>query len=303
MQLAIFLLAYPVLWVISRLPFPLVYVLSDGVYVLLYHVIGYRKKVVRSNLALVFPEKNRQERLQLEKKFYKHLCDMFLEMIKTMGIANKALQKRFVFTNLEVLHQLEAKNKSVMLMFPHYASWEWVIALNPHINSKGYGVYQKIENRYFDALVRSIRQKFGTTLLATKDTREVVTQNHEKGQLSMYGVLSDQSPRPKKALLWTPFMGVVVPAHTGVELLCRKLNLAAVYLKVTKIQRGHYRGTFHLITETPRALQQFELTKTFLGMTEAAIREAPEYYFWTHKRWKHKDKVPKTFQNTPPPHT
>lgn len=292
MQLAVFILAYPLLRGISKLPFPLLYFISDGVYVLLYHILGYRKKVVRHNLALVFPEKDLQERLQLEKKFYKHLCDMFLEMIKTMGISDKSLQKRFVFTNLEVLQKLEAKKKSVMLMFPHYASWEWVIALDKHIASKGYAVYQKIENKYFDTLVRKIRQKFGTTLITTRETRDMVTQNKNEGILSMYGILSDQSPMPKKALLWTPFMGITAPAHTGAETLCRKLNLPAVYLKVSKIKRGHYCGTFHLIAENPGELPKFELTKTFLKMVETSIREAPEYYFWTHKRWKHKDKVP-----------
>lgn len=292
MQLVVFILVYPLLWGVSRLPFSLLYILSDGVYILLYRVIGYRKKVVRHNLALVFPEKKTQERLQIEKKFYKHLCDLFLEMIKTMGISNKALQKRFVFTNLEVLHQLEANHKSVMLMFPHYASWEWVIALDKHIASKGYGIYQKIGNRYFDRLVRHIRQKFGTTLITTKETRDLVAHNAKEGILSMYGILSDQSPMPKKALLWTPFMGIVVPAHTGTEMLCRKLDLPAVYLKVTKVKRGHYSGTFHLIAEEPRKLQEFELTKSFLQRVEASIQEAPEYYFWTHKRWKHRNKVP-----------
>ncbi len=297
MQLAVFILAYPLLWLVSRLPFKLLYVLSDGVYFLLYRVIGYRKKTVRNNLRLVFPNKSEQDRLQIEKKFYKHLCDMFLEMIKTMGISSKELQKRFVFTNLEVLHQLEAKNKSVMLMFPHYASWEWVIALDKHIASKGYAIYQKIGNKHFDRLIRDIRQKFGTTLITTVDTKPIVAQNKKEGILSMYGILSDQSPMVKKAMLWTPFMDITVPVHTGAEGLCRKLDLPAVYLKVSKLKRGHYQGTFHLLTENPRKLEEFELTKAFLKMVEASILEAPEYYFWTHKRWKHKDKVPAKFQN------
>ncbi|WP_318345007.1 lysophospholipid acyltransferase family protein [Flagellimonas baculiformis] len=297
MQLAIYILVYPLLWLVSRLPFPILYAISDGVYALLYYVIGYRKKVVRTNLELVFPEKSKEERLRIEKKFYHHMCDMFLEMIKTMGISNRQLQERFTFTNLEVLHRLEAQNKSVMLMFPHYASWEWVIALDKHIASKGYAIYQKIGNKYFDKLVRDIREKFGTTLITTKDTRDIVAWNKKEGRLSMYGILSDQSPMLKKALLWTPFMGITVPAHTGAEMLCRKLDLPAVYLKVSKEKRGHYRGTFKLITEQPEEMEEFELTKSFLKLVEESIREAPEYYFWTHKRWKHRNKIPQAFQN------
>ncbi|WP_293295163.1 lysophospholipid acyltransferase family protein [Allomuricauda sp.] len=296
MQLVVYILVYPLLWLISRLPFKIIYFISDGVYVLLYKVIGYRKKVVRGNLKLVFPDKSDAERILIEKKFYQHMCDMFLEMIKTMGISNKQLQQRFTFSNLEVLHQLEAKNKSIMLMFPHYASWEWVIALDAHIASKGYAIYQKIGNRYFDKLVRDIREKFGTTLITTKETRDIVAQNKKEGNLSMYGILSDQSPMIKKALLWTPFMGITVPAHTGAEMLCKKLDLPAVYLKVSKEKRGHYRGTFSLITENPKEMEEFALTKAFLALVEESINEAPEYYFWTHKRWKHKDKMPQKFQ-------
>ncbi len=296
MQLVVYILVYPLLWLISRLPFKIIYFISDGVYVLLYKVIGYRKKVVRGNLKLVFPDKSDAERILIEKKFYQHMCDMFLEMIKTMGISNKQLQQRFTFSNLEVLHQLEAKNKSIMLMFPHYASWEWVIALDAHIASKGYAIYQKIGNRYFDKLVRDIREKFGTTLITTKETRDIVAQNKKEGNLSMYGILSDQSPMIKKALLWTPFMGITVPAHTGAEMLCKKLDLPAVYLKVSKEKRGHYSGTFSLITENPKEMEEFALTKAFLALVEESINEAPEYYFWTHKRWKHKDKMPQKFQ-------
>ena len=252
--------------------------------------------MVRQNLLLVFPDKSAEERLNIEKKFYGHMCDMFLEMIKTMGISNKQLQKRFTFSNLEVLHKLEEKRRSVMLMFPHYASWEWVIALDAHIASKGYAIYQKIGNSYFDKLVRDIRQKFGTTLITTVETREIVATNKRKGNLSMYGILSDQSPMPKKAQLWTKFMGITVPVHTGAEQLCQKLDLPAVYLKVAKVSRGHYHGTFELLSENPSELKPFDLTKAFLKKVETAIHEEPAFYFWTHKRWKHKDKVPKAFQ-------
>ena len=294
MQLAVYILVYPWLWLISRLPFKIIYFISDGLFLLVYYVIGYRKKVVRYNLALVFPEKPQERRLHIEKRFYRHMCDMFLEMIKTMGISNEELQKRFTFDNLGLLHRLEARNRSVMLMFPHYASWEWVIALDTHIGSKGYAIYQKVGNKYFDQLVRNIRQKFDTTLITTKETWALVDQNKRAGILGTYGILSDQSPMVKKALLWTSFMGITVPAHTGAETLCRKLDLAAVYLKVNKIKRGHYHGSFKLITEHAKEMKRFELTESFLKMTEESIKEAPEYYLWTHKRWKHMGKTPRT---------
>ena len=295
MTFLVYLLVYPILWLISRLPFRLLYTLSDAVFFLLYYAIGYRKKVVRENLALVFPGKAVSERIRIEKAFFKHMCDMFLEMIKTMGISNAQLQKRFTFENLEVLHELEAQQKSVMVMYPHYASWEWSIALSAHIVSKGYGIYQVLENKYFDNLVRGIREKFGATLIGTAVTRDVISKNKRNGQLSMYGILSDQSPMPQKAQLWTEFMDIKVPVHTGAESLCRKHDLPAVFLKVKKVKRGHYSGSFHVISENPNTEKDFAISKGFLALVEQSIKEAPEYYFWTHKRWKHRDKNPEDY--------
>ncbi|MEM9000841.1 MAG: lysophospholipid acyltransferase family protein [Bacteroidota bacterium] len=296
MQSVAFLIAYPLLWLVSRLPFRALYALSNVVYLLVYHVIGYRKKVVGDNLGLVFSNKAPDEIIDIQKRFYRHMCDMFLEMIKTMGITHAQLQERFVFTNVEVLHQLEAKGHSVMLLFPHYASWEWVIALDAHISSKGYAIYQPIGNRYFDKLVRDIREKFGTTLITTKQTKAVVMKNKAEKKLSMYGILSDQSPMVKKAQHWTPFMGITVPVHTGAETLCKKLDLPAVYLKVEKTDRGHYQGTFKLLAEHPKEVSNYKLTEAFLKEVEQSIAEVPELYFWTHKRWKHRHKIPTKYK-------
>ena len=300
MQRVLYLLAYPFLWLLAHLPFPLLYLLSDFVFFLVYRVFGYRKGVVRSNLELVFPEKPREERLQIEKRFYGHMCDMFLEMIKTMGLSEKELSRRFTFINTELLHRFERAGKSVMLMFPHYASWEWVIALDHHIAAKGYGIYQPLNNRYFDKLVRDIREKFGTTLITTRETREIVARNRRKGQLASYGILSDQSPMLKKAFHWGPFMGIEVPMHTGAEQLCKSLDLPAVFLKVSKLRRGYYQGEFILLSDNPTSVPDYGITDAFFRETERSIREAPQYYFWTHKRWKHRNKKPATLA-TPPP--
>jgi len=293
MQLVVYIFVYPLLWLISRLPFKIIYFISDGVYALLYHVIGYRKKVVRNNLALVFPDKAEKERLLIEKKFYKHMCDMFLEMIKTMGISKKEIQKRFTVTNIEVLNGLEDKGINTMLMLPHYASWEWVLSLNLQIKSKGYGIYQKIQNKYFDKLVRNIRGKFNTELISTRESRKILKAAKDSKKLTMVGIISDQSPMVSKAKYWTEFMGITVPAHVGGEEICKTNNFVPVYLKVKKLKRGYYQGTFKVLFEEPTTVPDYEITDAFLRETEKSIREAPEYYFWTHKRWKHKDKAPK----------
>lgn len=299
MQLVVYILVYPLLWLISRLPFKIIYFISDGVYILLYYFIGYRKKVVRHNLALVFPEKSEKERLLIEKKFFRHMCDIFLEMIKTLGISNKEVQERFTVTNMEVLHELEARGINTMIMLPHYASWEWVVSLNLQIKSKGYGIYQKVQNKYFDQLVRNLRGRFNTQLISTRESRKILKAAKESKELLMVGIISDQSPMVIKAKYWTDFMGIVVPVHVGGEEICKANDIVPVYLKTRKIGRGYYEATVKVLSENPTEVADYKITDVFLRETEKSIREAPEYYFWTHKRWKHKDKVPAEFQQQP----
>jgi KDO2-lipid IV(A) lauroyltransferase len=247
---------------------------------------------VQQNLQLVFPEKPEKELQGIEKKFYSHLCDMFLEMVKTMGISREELDQRFTFTNLEVIRDLEQQGKSVMLMFPHYASWEWVISLDPHVRGKGVAIYQPLNNIYFDRWVRRVREKLGTTLVSTRETREVMRLNKKEGNLITYGILSDQSPMPIRVRYCAPFMGVTVPMHVGGESLCKLMDLPAIYLKIRKLKRGFYQGSFILLADKPTEVPDYEITDAFFREVEKAIQEAPEYYFWTHKRWKHRDKAP-----------
>lgn len=256
----------------------------------MYNIIGYRKKTVTQNLQLVFPEKTEKEIIHIRKKFYHHLCDMFLEMTKTMSISKTALKKRFKITNPEELKRLESLNKSIILMFGHYASWEWSIVLQNYINFKGLAVYKKLANRYFDKLVRDIRSKYNTSLISTKETISVINAHEEKGIRSIIGFLSDQSPRISKDVYWGDFMNIKVPCFTGAERLAKKLDLTIAYLKVTKIKRGFYEAEIITLSENPKDYEDYKLTDIFLKEVEKQIHEAPEYYFWTHNRWKHRAK-------------
>lgn len=287
MQLLVFLLAYPILWCISILPFPILYFVSDCIYILVYYVIGYRKKVVRNNLALALPHLSEKERLVIEKKSYHHLVDTFLEMIKTMTISDKEINKRFTFTNMDLYHEYEAKGKSIAIFCAHYSSYEWLLIMNKHIKFEGFGIYKKIRNKYFDKLVRDIRGKFNATLVDTKETTKVMIENHKKGVLGVYGFVADQSPKVWKAHHWTTFMGVEVPVHTGAEMLTKRMGMNALFVKGEKLGRGRYQATFVPMVDNPKTVPDFELTDMFFKMVEQQILEKPEYYLWTHKRWKH----------------
>ncbi|CAM3433191.1 Lipid A biosynthesis acyltransferase [Flavobacterium longum] len=291
MQLFFFLLIYPLLWLISILPFRLLYALSDGIYLLVYHVVGYRKRVVRRNLELAFPEKTKQERLTIEKKSYRHLCDMFLEMIKTMSISQAEIERRFTFANLDLYLDFEKKGKDIALMCAHYASYEWVISMNSKITFRGYAIYKQIANKYFDKLVRDIRSKFKAALITTKETRSVIQSNKEKGVLGVYGFASDQAPRLSKAQHWTNFMGIYSPIHTGAETLAKKYDMNLVFLRVRKVKRGFYEATFEALAENPQQIPDFQISEEFMKRVEKQIKEAPEFYLWTHKRWKTEGKL------------
>jgi len=287
MQLLVYILMYPILWVISILPFSILYFLSDFICFWVYNIFGYRKSTVRKNLALTLPHLNTKERLNIERRFYSHMCDMFLEMIKTMNISEKEINRRFVITNIELIKEYESKGKSVVLMCAHYASWEWLINIAKKINYKSIGIYKKINNKYFDKLIRGIRSRLKAELVEIKKTVALMEQNEKAGIKAFYGFASDQSPQLSKAKYWDTFMGLEVPVYTGAEMLAKKLDMNMVFVRVQKVKRGFYQATIVPLAENPRDYPDYEITSMFLREVEKQIYEAPEYYFWTHKRWKH----------------
>jgi KDO2-lipid IV(A) lauroyltransferase len=290
MQYLVYLLLYPILWIISILPFRLLYLFSDAVYGLVYYILSYRKKTVRNNLAKALPHLSEAERRVIEKKFFHHMCDMFLEMIKTMSISQQEMEKRFQFTNLDVYLDLEKKQKSIAVMIAHYATYEWVISMNYKISFKGYAIYKKIANPHFDKLVKNIRSKFKAFLITTKETNTTIESNAKAGILGIYGFASDQTPRWSESLYWSTFMGIETPIHIGAEVLAKKYDMNMIYLKVKKVKRGYYEATFEVLSDDVRSVPDYKLSELFMQKVEQQILEAPEFYLWTHKRWKHKRK-------------
>lgn len=290
MQFLIFIIAYPIIWLISKLPFPLLYLFSDFVCFLVYRVFGYRRKVVSENIAMALPHLPEKERLEIEKKFYSHMCDMFLEMVKTMSISQKEMERRFKLTNPEIYYDMEKKGKSIALLCAHYASYEWVISMNYHSTFEGYGIYKKINNKYFDKLVKDIRSKFKATLITTKETIPTIEKNYKAKHLGLYGFASDQSPQATKAIHWAKFMGIEVPVHTGAEMLAKRFDMNVIFLRVKKVKRGYYEATFELMADNPKEVPDYQISDDFLRKVEKQIYEAPEFYLWTHKRWKHRKK-------------
>ena len=294
MQLLVYIIAYPFLWLISILPYRLFYLFSDLVYILVYRIIGYRKKVVYNNLTLVFPHKSEKEKKSIQKAFYKHMCDMFLETIKTLNIGEEELKKRYATPNIDLLLEIE-KKRSILVMLPHYANWEWSIIVNRYVKSKGFAIYQEIGNVYFDRLIKKIRAIWNTTPISQQETVITMARNHQNGIKAIYGIVSDQSPQAHLAQYWTKFMNIKVPVFNGPELLAKRYDHAVIFAKVSKVKRGYYKTEFIPIALEGSKTEENEITNQFLKLTEEEIIVNPAYYLWTHRRWKHSDKVPEKY--------
>lgn len=210
-----------------------------------------------------------------------------MEMFKTFSISNEEILKRFKLVNQEELDEFMARNKNVLLMSSHYANFEWLFSLNLRVDHNGFAAYKKVNNKYFNNYIVRSRSRFNTTLVDTKKLIPTLAKNDKNKLSSVYGMLVDQSPKLHKAYHWTNFFGVEVPVITGTEMLAKKYDYAVMYIETTKIKRGFYETKMEILSENPRDVPDFDITDLFMKKLEAKIRKEPQYYFWTHKRFKH----------------
>ncbi len=282
-----YLFIAPVIWLLSVLPFGILYRISDLLYIILYHVIGYRREVVQKNLEIAFPEKSPQERKKLEKKFYKHLADLFLEMIKTFTISRRALAKRFDFHGAEILNKYYDEGKSVIVYGGHQGNWEWLISTGSLLKHRPMAVYKKLSNPFVNDFMLKSRTKFGFDFVPTYDTYRYIARMEKSGEKVAYGFLGDQNPLPHKAQLWLKFFGKEIPVHTGAEEVAKKYDIPVVFLEIKKVKRGRYATRIVPITDRPRELPDFEITRRYFELLEESIKKHPEDYYWIHRRFKH----------------
>lgn len=296
MQFLVFILTYPIIYLLSIFPMRALYLFSDFLYFIFFYVVGYRKEVVLNNLKMAFPEKSDKELMAIRKKFYRHFTDLFVESIKAFTIGEKFILKRYKYINPEVLNDLSKKGRSIALVGAHQANWEWSISIPLVTDITCFGTYTKLGNNHFDKVIKDSRMKFGFIGFKTTETIKNMASNFDQNIQGLYLLLSDQSPQVQKTHYWSHFMGVKVPIHTGAEMLSKKFDMTVVNYSVKKVKRGYFEVTFEVVAENPRDFKDYEVTDKYLAITERNIREQPEYYLWSHKRFKHKDKVPKEWQ-------
>ena len=289
MQFLVFALTYPFIWLFSRLPMRILYIKSDFFFFLIYYVFRYRKKVVLENLKLAFPKKSEAERIKIAKGFFKHFTDLFMESVKAFSISEKEILKRYTYKNPEFVNNFTKQGRSIALVAAHQANWEWSISLPLVLDGKVNGAYTKLGNTYFEKVVRTSREKFGVLGYKTSETVKGMQKNFIEKTQGLYILLSDQSPQVHKTFYWSTFFGIKVPMHTGAEMLAKKFDLVVINYVTRKVKRGYYETEFQLITETPKEFDNYQITDKYIDLTESNIKQQPELYLWSHKRFKHRN--------------
>ena len=283
-------LLYGLTYAISLLPFWLLYLISDGFFLLIYYLVRYRRKVVWKNLSSSFPEKDEAELRQISRQFYHWLCDYFVETVKLLSISNKKLLQRIEFRGVEQLEQCFDNGQDCAAILGHYCNWEWLsatgLAFKRHPEAVTGLIYHPLYNDAFDQLFIDIRKAHGGDCIPKQDIlRHLITFKRDNHR-SLFGYISDQAPRWHNIHLWLPFLNHDTPVFTGGERIMRKMDDAVFYVEMERPRRGQYVCTFKLIS--PHAAQEpdDEITRRFFQMLEETIRRAPSYYLWTHNRWK-----------------
>lgn len=281
------LLVYPILKGISLLPFPVLYRLSNFLYLVLYHLVGYRKKVVRVNLQNSFPDKTDAWRRDVERKFYRHLTDMFLETFKGMSLSKEELLKRMTNNPQEIYDKAFAEGRSSIIVMSHKGNWEWVsMSAQLHAKQKAQCIYKQLKNPFFEKLTQGIRSKYGTILIPMEQTLRVLAG--QSGMVTATAFIGDQNPSNGKNAYWTKFLNQDTAFMWGTEKIARKTNQEVWYLQVRKIKRGYYEAHTRLLCSNPAETKEGEITELLVRATEEDIMSQPENWLWSHRRWKYK---------------
>lgn len=271
---------------ISALPLFILFGISNFMYVMMYYVFGYRKKVIADNIYKSFPEKSETEKKRIVKEFYKHFCDLIIESIKNFTITKKQVLRRFTVKNPEVLDKYYNEGKSVVMIGGHYGSWElYALAISMLVKHQHLGIYKPLSNNFFDGKMRSSREKFGLKMIPMKATRSYFEMEHEKPIAVIFG--SDQWPSNAKNSYWTTFLGRETPFLFGAEKYSKEFDYPVIYGEIIKVKRGKYQLILHDITDKPNDLAEGEIIETYVQLLEKTIRERkPEHWLWSHRRWK-----------------
>jgi len=279
---------YPIFYLLSYLPFPVLYGLSNVIYILLYRLIGYRKSVVRGNLTRSFPDKNPKEILEIERKYYKHLADLFVEIIKAITISKNELNKRMVYENPEVLQELKKMNQSCVVVLTHSANWEWIaLASQLNVEQDVLITYKTLSDSNFDYLMYKMRSRFAGTPVHMNETLRAISTLNKNNEPFIVALIGDQSPSNINGVHWETFFGQDTAFLNGPSKIAKKYKLPLIYLEQEKVKRGFYRARFTKVLDV-ESLSHEGAMSTCIKLMQEEIEKQPHTWLWSHKRWKHK---------------
>lgn len=275
------------LYLLSLLPLTMLYLLADFIFLILYHWIKYRRKVVMENLRNSFPEKTDMELHKIEKEFFSHFADIVVETIKMLSISADELVKRYRLTNTQVIKKYEDKQQSYLIAVGHYCNWEWnTVVISKMIKAKPLIIYKPLNNEVFNEVFKNAREKSGALMIRMKVAlREIVRR---RGELTATVFASDQTPAQGDAQDWVTFLNQPTAVFVGLEKIAQSTNYPVVFCDMQRVKRGYYSCDFKLVSENPKETSELEITKKHVELLENRIKEEPAYWLWSHRRWKYK---------------
>ncbi len=276
-----------ILYLISRLPLWFLYGLADILFFVLYYLVRYRKTVVRTNLANSFPEKTVLERRQIEKKYFRFLADTIFETIKLQSISASELKKRFKFKNIEEVNRHLKNHKSVLLATGHYANWEWGAPATPlYFKEPFMIIYKSQSNKYFENKINKMRSRFGAIMVPMQQAYRKIVSYRGEPFLGIF--IADQTPVRQESMFFTSFLNQHTAVFLGIEKIAKKTGHPVLFYHMNRIKRGYHEIIFKTLTEDPKSTADYEITKLHTAELERVIRQRPEFWLWSHKRWKFK---------------
>lgn len=279
-------LSFALWFIISLLPLWVFYRLSDGLYYLVYHVVRYRRRVVYANLRSSFPEKSEAEIERIAKDFYSFFCDYIVETLKLFSMGEKNIRKRMKFEGLDQVKEDFANGHSVSAYLGHYCNWEWISSLGLHLDEQCGQIYHPLENATLDRLFLYMRGRFKAQSIKMDDTFLTILKWKKEGRKNIVGYIADQVPGYNNIHYWADFLHHDTPVFTGAERISKIMDTAVYYIDVERPRRGYYVARFIKIADSLNEHPVFFATEQYFRLLEQNIQRAPQYWLWSHKRWK-----------------
>ncbi len=273
-------------YALSILPMRVLYGMSTLSFMILYYLIKYRRGVVTCNMQKSFPAKSELEIGLMEKNFYRHFCDLMFESVKVLTISKKELKKRFHVKNPSLVQKFYDEKRSIVLYTAHHGNWEWLAFLPLYIPHQATAFYQPQSNKYFDSLMKLLRERFGVICVESNRGYKAILEFDQKNILTMNYIIGDQSPRKDSTKHWIQFLNQDTAFLIGADRIAKKSNQVVMFPSYSKKTRGHYEIEFKVIEEECMKKEGYEIIDKYAQLLEESIKSSPEMWLWSHRRWK-----------------